>query len=88
MHAFLTTPLSPHPLSQSGGTFSSLAVSNLVTAYTDNIFVVSSEWDTQIGKNLREVGRTHGTARHGTARHGTHARTTPSTMARTHLSRS
>ena len=42
-------------VSHSGGTFSSLAVSNLVKAYTDNIFVISSEWDTQIGKRLREL---------------------------------
>ena len=40
-------------VSHSGGTFSPLAVSNLLQSQTTNIFVVSSEWDTQIGKQLR-----------------------------------
>ena len=34
--------------SHSGGTFSSLAVSNLLQAFTKKIFVVSSEFDTQV----------------------------------------
>ena len=42
-------------VSHSGGTFSSLAVSNLLQAYTENIWVVASEWDTQIGKQLRAL---------------------------------
>ncbi|CAE7877802.1 unnamed protein product [Symbiodinium necroappetens] len=42
-------------LSHSGGTFATLNVSNLLQAFTTNIFVVSSEWDTQIGKQLRQL---------------------------------
>ena len=42
-------------VSHSGGTFSSLAVSNLLQAYTENIWDVASEWDTQIGKQLRSL---------------------------------
>eukprot|EP00854_Cymbomonas_tetramitiformis_P009250 gene9250-10957_t len=34
-------------VSHSGGTFSSLAVANLMRAFTSHIFVVTSEWDTQ-----------------------------------------
>ncbi|KAI2495035.1 hypothetical protein MHU86_19467 [Fragilaria crotonensis] len=40
-------------VSHSGGTFAPLACSNLLQAKTQNIFVVTSEWDTQIGKQLR-----------------------------------
>jgi len=42
-------------ISHSGGTFGPLAVSNLLQAVTKNIFVVASEWDTQIGKQLRQM---------------------------------
>jgi len=42
-------------VSHSGGTFSPLACSNLLQSMTKNIFVVSSEWDTQIGKQLRSI---------------------------------
>ncbi|CAE7837945.1 unnamed protein product [Symbiodinium sp. CCMP2592] len=42
-------------LSHSGGTFATLNVSNLLQAFTTNIFVVTSEWDTQIGKQLRQL---------------------------------
>ena len=42
-------------ISHSGGTFGSLAVSNLLQAYTEQIFVVASESDTQIGKQLRQM---------------------------------
>ena len=34
--------------SHSGGTFASLAVSNLLQAFTKKIFVVTSEFDTQV----------------------------------------
>ena len=40
-------------VSHSGGTFGPLAISNLLQSVTRDIFVVSSEWDTQIGKQLR-----------------------------------
>ena len=42
-------------ISHSGGTFGSLAVSNLLQAYTEQIFVVASESDTQVGKQLRQI---------------------------------
>mmetsp|Transcript_18687 Transcript_18687/g.32920 ORF Transcript_18687/g.32920 Transcript_18687/m.32920 type:complete len:1597 (-) Transcript_18687:84-4874(-) len=40
-------------VSHSGGTFGPLACSNLLQSSTEHIFVVTSEWDTQIGKQLR-----------------------------------
>jgi len=40
-------------VSHSGGTFGPLACSNLLQSATENIFAVTSEWDTQIGKQLR-----------------------------------
>jgi len=40
-------------ISHSGGTFGSLATSNLVQPLTNKVFAVCSEWDTQIGKQLR-----------------------------------
>ena len=43
-------------ISHSGGTFSPLALSKLLPSVTRNIFAVTSEWDTQIGKQLRELG--------------------------------
>lgn len=45
-------------VSHSGGTFAPLAVSNLLQSVTRNIFVVASEWDTQIGKQLRSMSAT------------------------------
>lgn len=42
-------------VSHSGGTFSPLACSNLMQSFSSNIFVVTSEWDTQIGKQLRSM---------------------------------
>lgn len=42
-------------VSHSGGTFGSLAISNLLQSVTRDIFVVSSEWDTQVGKQLRSM---------------------------------
>lgn len=42
-------------VSHSGETFGSLAVCNLLRPLTKNIFVVTSEWDTQIGKQLRKI---------------------------------
>ena len=49
-------------MSHSGGTFAPLAVSNLLQASTQDIFVVASEWDTQIGKQLRGLGPEKGFA--------------------------
>ena len=43
--------------SHSGGTFSPLACSSLFQSSTKNIFVVASEWDTQIGKQLRAMNK-------------------------------
>jgi hypothetical protein len=42
-------------VSHSGGTFGSLACSNLLQSFSSSIFTVSSEWDTQIGKQLRSM---------------------------------
>jgi hypothetical protein len=42
-------------VSHSGGTFAPLACSNLLQSVTRSIFVVTSEWDTQIGKQLRNM---------------------------------
>ncbi|KAI2497270.1 hypothetical protein MHU86_17234 [Fragilaria crotonensis] len=42
-------------VSQSGGTFAPLSCSNLLQSATKNVFVVTSEWDTQIGKQLRSI---------------------------------
>jgi hypothetical protein len=46
-------------ISHSGGTFGSLAVSNLLQAYTEKIFVLASESDTQVGKQLRQMTNKH-----------------------------
>ena len=43
-------------ISHSGGTFSALALSKLLQGVTREVFAVTSEWDTQIGKQLRELG--------------------------------
>jgi hypothetical protein len=40
-------------VSHSGGTFSPLGCSSLFQSKTKNIFVITSEWDTQIGRQLR-----------------------------------
>ena len=42
-------------VSHSGGTFGPLAVSNLLQGFTKNLFVITSEWDTQVGKQLRQL---------------------------------
>ena len=42
-------------VSHSGGTFAPLASTNLLVASTKSIFVIASEWDTQIGKQLRSI---------------------------------
>lgn len=47
-------------VSHSGGTFGPLACSSLFQSITKNIFVVTSEWDTQIGKQLRSMNKHHG----------------------------
>ena len=40
-------------ISHSGGTFAPLACSNFMQSFSPHIFAVSSEWDTQVGKQLR-----------------------------------
>ena len=40
-------------VSHSGGTFAPLAISKLLRAVTKHLFVVTSEWDTQISRELR-----------------------------------
>lgn len=42
-------------VSHSGGTFAPLSCSNLLQSKTRNLFVITSEWDTQIGKQLRAM---------------------------------
>jgi len=42
-------------VSHSGGTFGPLACSNLLQSFSTSIFTVTSEWDTQIGKQLRSM---------------------------------
>ena len=42
-------------VSHSGGTFAPLACCNLLQSTTKEIFAVTSEWDTQIGKQLRAM---------------------------------
>jgi hypothetical protein len=42
-------------VSHSGGTFAPLSCSNLLQSASRNIFAVASEWDTQIGKQLRKM---------------------------------
>ena len=49
-------------VSHSGGTFGPLACSNLLQSTTPNIFVVTSEWDTQIGKQLRMIDEMDGSS--------------------------
>lgn len=44
-------------VSHSGGTFGPLSCSSLLQSMTKNIFVVTSEWDTQIGKQLRSMSK-------------------------------
>lgn len=40
-------------LSHSGGTFGSLACSNLLRGWTSHIFAITSEWDTQVARAVR-----------------------------------
>ena len=42
-------------ISHSGGTFGPLACSNLLQSLSENIFCVTSEWDTQVAKQLRAM---------------------------------
>ena len=42
-------------VSHSGGTFSPLACSNLMQSFSSSLFTVTSEWDTQVGKQLRSM---------------------------------
>eukprot|EP00523_Entomoneis_sp_CCMP467_P014427 CAMPEP_0168768872 /NCGR_PEP_ID=MMETSP0725-20121227/2106_1 /TAXON_ID=265536 /ORGANISM="Amphiprora sp., Strain CCMP467" /LENGTH=1423 /DNA_ID=CAMNT_0008818255 /DNA_START=10 /DNA_END=4281 /DNA_ORIENTATION=- len=42
-------------VSQSGGTFAPSAISNLLQSVTQNLFLVTSEWDTQVGKRLLDM---------------------------------
>jgi hypothetical protein len=46
-------------VSHSGGTFGPLSCASLLQSVTKNIFVVTSEWDTQIGKQLRSMRSHH-----------------------------
>lgn len=46
-------------ISHSGGTFATLNVSNLLKGFTSSLFVVTSEWDTQIARSVR-AGRPGG----------------------------
>ena len=39
-------------ISHSGGTFGTLNCANLLKGFTEDLFVVTSEWDTQIGATL------------------------------------
>jgi len=43
-------------ISHSGGTFGTLAGCNLLRSYTHSIFVVTSEWDTQVARAVRIEG--------------------------------
>lgn len=40
-------------VSHSGGTFATLACSNLLKSFTSHIFAVTSEWDTQVARSIR-----------------------------------
>ena len=40
-------------VSHSGGTFATLACSNLIKSFTSHIFCVTSEWDTQVARSIR-----------------------------------
>lgn len=51
-------------ISHSGATFSPLALSKLLPGVTREIFAVTSEWDTQIGKQLRDLGQREGHGKH------------------------
>jgi len=42
-------------VSHSGGTFAPLACSSLMQSFSENLFVVTSEWDTQVAKQLRAM---------------------------------
>jgi len=44
-------------VSHSGGTFAPLSCSSLFQSMTKNIFVVTSEWDTQVGRQLRSMSQ-------------------------------
>ena len=50
-------------VSHSGGTFGPLSCASLFQSRTNNIFVITSEWDTQIGKQLRMMGQS--STKHG-----------------------
>ena len=41
-------------ISHSGGTFATLACSNLLKSFTTHIFCVTSEWDTQVANSIRK----------------------------------
>ena len=43
-------------VSATGGTFATLGVSNLLKAVTSELFTVTSEWDTQVARAVREGG--------------------------------
>ena len=41
-------------LTHSGGTFATLACANMLKAFTTDLFAVTSEWDTQVARVVRE----------------------------------
>ena len=41
-------------LTHSGGTFATLACANMLKAFTPDLFAVTSEWDTQVARVVRE----------------------------------
>lgn len=41
-------------VTHSGGTFATLACSNLLKSYTEHIFCITSEWDTQVASSIRK----------------------------------
>ena len=50
-------------VTHSGGTFPSLAVAKLMPNYTNSVFAVTSDWDTEVGRQLRAMstgGDEHG----------------------------
>jgi len=54
-HAWNLKDTSTLIVSHSGVTFVSLAVSNLLQAYTEQILVIASENNTQLGKQLHQI---------------------------------
>ena len=49
-------------ISHSGGTFATLACSNLLKSFTSSIFCITSEWDTQVPLARAKRPSSHGCA--------------------------